>query len=101
MSDYSRFFARPDEGELLTARVTLTGQPGCAILGTACTPEGRPAQGALALLFSIAEDGSPALLGQFVTDEEGQFFFGPLQSGRLYLVKLAAGGSGVRVLEQP
>ncbi len=101
MSIYSRFFARPDEGELLTAQVTLTRQPGSAILGTARTREGQPVPGALALLFCVPEEGQPELMELFITDEEGQFFFGPLQSGRLYLVKVAAGGSGVRVLEQP
>ena len=30
----------------------------------------------------------PVLIGRTVTDKEGQFIFGPLESGQLYAVKV-------------
>ena len=99
MSIYGRFYFRPGEGELLTTQLSCTQKPGGAVLGQVRTREGAPTPGALVLLFRVPEQGEIRLLERFVTDEEGQFFFGPLESGELYLVKVFKSGLELRELE--
>lgn len=96
---YGRFYFRPGEGELLTTRLCGAGKHEGAVLGQVCTREGQHLPGALALLFRVPEKGEIELLAQFVTDEEGQFFFGPLESGELYLVKVFKSALELRELE--
>ena len=88
MSIYGRFYFRPGEGESVNTRLCCTPGRGSSIMGLVETGEGAPVQGALALLFIVPDHSAPELMAEFLTDEEGHFFFGPLESGKLYLVKV-------------
>ena len=100
MSIYGRFYFRPGEGESVNTRLCCTPGRGSSIMGLVETGDGVPVQGALALLFIVPDAGAPELMAEFLTDEEGHFFFGPLESGRLYLVKVFKSELERRQLEQ-
>lgn len=99
MSIYSRFYFRPGRGEQV--RTVLQPEPeGAAVLcARALQPDGKPLVGALALLHLPQKDGAPELLACTVTDADGQFYFGPLEPERLYLVKLVQENRKLRELE--
>ena len=99
MSMYGRFYFRPGEGEMLTTRLCCAEKQGGAVVGQVCAAGGEPVPGALVLLFRVPEKGEIQLMARFITDEEGQFFFGPLESGELYLVKVFKGTPDLRELE--
>ena len=99
MSIYGRFYFRPGEGETVNTRLCCPPSRGSSIMGLVEMGDGLPVQGALALLFLVPDNSAPELLAEFVTDEEGHFFFGPLESGRLYLVKVYKGELDMRLLE--
>ncbi|MGI6029025.1 MAG: hypothetical protein ACOX81_06415 [Candidatus Heteroscillospira sp.] len=99
MSLYGRFYFRPGEGETLTTRLCCSGNPHGAVLGAVCTSSGEAVPGALALLFRVPDEGEIELIDQFSTDEEGHFFFGPLESGALYLIKVFKSSLELRELE--
>jgi len=87
MSISGTFYFRPTEGELVTADYTPAGQEQSILCGRLCDGEGAPVPDAAVLLF--ADDMEvPALIGRTVTDKEGQFIFGPLECGQLYVVKV-------------
>ena len=99
MSIYGRFYFRPGEGEAVTTRLCCASRQGSSIMGAVRTEEGECVSGAMALLFRVPRSGEPELLAEFVTDEEGHFFFGPLESGELYLVKVFKSALEKRELE--
>lgn len=100
MGTYSKFFFRPAKGEHIHTTVEPQVEEECAtICGTVTDRGGRPRQGALALLFRTVEGAPPVLLDRAVTDEDGQFFFGPLAGDTLYLVKIIHSAIKVRELE--
>ena len=87
MSISGTFYFRPAEGELVTADYTPAAQEESILCGRLSDGEGRPIPDAAALLF-LDELEVPTLVARTVTDKEGQFIFGPLESGHLYLVKV-------------
>jgi len=100
MSIYGRFYFRPGEGEQINTRLCCVGNQGSTVMGEVINESGSAVSGALALLFRVPERGRTELLAEFVTDEEGHFFFGPLESGQLYLVKVFKSELDIRYLEQ-
>ena len=100
MSIYGRFYFRPGEGEQINTRLCCARSQGSAVMGEVINEEGLAVSGALALLFRVPERGRTEFLAEFITDEEGHFFFGPLESGQLYLVKVYKGEQDIRFLEQ-
>lgn len=87
MSISGTFYFRPTEGELVTADYTPAGQEQSILCGRLCDGAGAPVPDAAVLLF-IDDLEVPTLIARTVTDKEGQFIFGPLESGQLYVVKV-------------
>jgi hypothetical protein len=104
----AKFFFKPGEGAHIETRVTLRREKSAAVCGTVmdvtdgiggdAPTRDAPVQGALVLLFRA--DDLRFLDRQF-TDEDGQFFFGPLDGDELYLVKIHKPGVSPRSLENP
>lgn len=98
MSISGKFYFRPTAGELVSAEYA-PGQDDRAILsGRLSDGEGLPVPDAAVLLFQDNME-SPALIGRTVTDSDGQFLFGPLECGQLYVVKVFKNGLQERHLD--
>ena len=70
-----------------------------AICGRVLDAGGRPLRGAMVLLQRTRESEAPETLGSFMTDEDGQFLFGPLEPEQLYRVKVFHNQVKLRELE--
>lgn len=98
MSAGARFYFKPALGESVEASVNIEPEESAAVLGTVCDSSGKtPVPGALALLFRCGE--CKTLIDRQLTDDDGQFFFGPLESGVLYLIKIYKNNIKLRELE--
>ena len=99
MSTYSKFYLMPGRGEQITTVVTTEPEEHSSIFGRVVDQKGAPISGALVLLFYSPEGMSTNLVARFVTDEDGHFMFGPLESGALYQIKVFKNNMKVRELE--
>jgi len=129
MSAYAKLFFRPGAGEQITTRITLEPESASAICGRVVGKNGASVENALVLLFksegnavggckSIGIGGGGAIgvgatmddrisnggaanapIDRFFTDADGQFFFGPLESETLYVIKIYKNDTKLRELE--
>jgi hypothetical protein len=95
VSAVTAFFLKPGEGEHLETNVELEPSKAAAVCGTV-TQSGEPVRHALVLLFHAEER---KLIDRQFTDADGQFFFGPLEGNRLYLVKIYKNSTKIREVE--
>ena len=87
MSISGTFYLRPVAGELVTADCAPNPQTQSILCGRLSDGEGGPIPDAAVLLFLDTME-VPALIAGTVTDEDGQFIFGPLECDQLYVVKV-------------
>jgi hypothetical protein len=100
MSAFTKFYFRPGEGERVETAVHLEPDRRSSIHGVVReTHDGRPIVDALVMLLAAGGHDDPAPVGQTFTDDAGQFVFGPLTAGRLYLVKVYKNAVKLRELE--
>lgn len=97
MSSGAKFYFKPAEGEHIETTVRLEPEKAAAICGTVRDKNGLPAEGALVLLFRSGQEKT--LLDRQITDEEGQFSFGPIEANVLYLIKAYKNSVKIRELE--
>lgn len=97
MSSSAKFYFKPAEGEYIETNVRLVPEKTAAICGTVRDKSDKPQQGALVLLFKSGQEN--VLLGRHITDEDGQFSFGPLEPDVLYLIKVYKNSIKIRELE--
>ncbi len=98
MSAFAKFYFRPSKGEKIHTVVTPKEDESCGICGTVTDGE-RGVKAALVLLFEMNGQESGKLLSSVVTDEDGEFAFGPLASGELYVIKVYKDSLKLRELE--
>lgn len=96
----SNFYVRPSSGEQIQTAVTLCADPRPALLGTAVNADGRPVADALVVLTASGLTEPDCVVGTAYTDAMGQFAFGPLAPGTLYLVRITQLNLHLRTLEQ-
>lgn len=96
---FSKFYFRPGQGEQIETTVSMRQDSRSAIHGYVKAPDGEAYGDAAVMLFEAQERGDPKLVSQMFTDEFGQFMFGPLDAGKLYLVKVFKNTVRVRELE--
>ena len=96
---FTKFYFRPGQGEQIETTVNLRHDNRCVIHGYVKDPAGEPFADAAVLLFEMQERGEPQLVSQMFTDEFGQFVFGPLEAGQLYLAKVFKNTVRVREIE--
>ena len=97
MSSGAKFYFKPAEGEHIGTAVTLEKEKAAAICGTVKDKNGNCVGGALVLLF-FAEKEKKLIDRQF-TDDDGQFYFGPIEGDVLYKIKVYKNDVKVRELE--
>lgn len=86
---YTKFFVRPGEKEWIKTEITMQSEPRSVLHGTVKTEDGRLQTDALVCLFTADTLGDePNFVSYMFTDDEGQFIFGPLTAGQLYVVKV-------------
>jgi len=90
------FYFKPAAGEQIETAVNLEPDSSAAILGTV-RRENLPVSGALVLLFRVSDEKK--LIDRQLTDEEGQFFFGPIEGGVMYQIKIYKNHIKIRELE--
>jgi hypothetical protein len=88
------FYLKPAAGENIQVAVPLPGTRDAVISGIV-TQESGPVSAALVLLM----DQGRRVLGYTVTDELGQFYFGPLPGDTLYLLRVQQENGTVRLVE--
>lgn len=98
MSAFANFYFRPSKGEKIHTVVIPKEDESCGIFGKVSDGE-RSVKGALVLLFETEGQEQGRLLASNVTGEDGQFVFGPLAAGELYLVKVYKDSLKLRELE--
>ncbi len=91
------FFVKPAANEVVETKVALSADQRPALLGTVSGTDGKAAAGALVTIYCADAPETP--VGALYTDEQGQFAFGPLESGRLYHVKVFRRSDNFRALE--
>ena len=96
---FTKFFFRPGKGEQIETTVRLLPDSRSAVYGTIRDAGGAPIRDAAVFLFESPEEGEPRLVSRMFTDERGQFLFGPLDPGTLYLAEVFSGELRVRQLE--
>lgn len=99
MSTYSKFYFRPGRGEQVNTVITPLPEERSAVCGRVVDTRGLPVSDALVLLFRNKEGAAPELISRFLTDEDGQFFFGPLEPEMLYIIKVFKNNIKIRELE--
>jgi hypothetical protein len=97
LSSSAKFYFKPSEGEHIETTVRLEQEKSAAICGTVRDISGQASEGALVLLFRSGQEKS--LIDRQVTDEEGQFSFGPIEANVLYLIKVYKNNVKIRELE--
>ena len=98
MSAFAKFYFRPSKGEKIHTVVTPKEDESCGICGKVSDGE-TSIEGALVFLFETEGQEAWRLLASNLTDEDGQFAFGPLKAGELYLVKVYKDSLKLRELE--
>lgn len=89
MSAYTKFYFKPGENEQIETIVHLKPDCRSAIHGHVRDLNDKAVPDALVLLFETGENPEDLkLTAQVFTDDMGQFVFGPLETNRLYLVKV-------------
>lgn len=98
MSASTKFYFKPGENELIQTIVHIKPDTRSAIYGFVRDLDGKAIADALVMLFESGND-DPVLLSQTFTDDSGLFLFGPLNSGRLHLIKVFRDTVKIRELE--
>lgn len=98
MGAFAKLYIRPSQGEIIHTVVSPTEDKGCCVCGKVAD-NGKAVKGALALLFEAEGQEAKQLLSAFVTDDDGEFAFGPLENGRLYVIKVYKDSMKLRELE--
>lgn len=99
MSAFTKFYFRPGEGELIETVVHLKPETHSSIHGSVRDSDGKSISNALVMLFKASDDEELTLHTQMCTDEFGQFFFGPLTVGQLYMIKIFKNTTKIRELQ--
>ena len=98
MSAGTEFFFRPAEGEYIETVVYIEQEKASAICGKVKYEGDKGAVNeALVLLFRAG--GEKELVDRQFTNVEGQFYFGPIESNELYLIKIYKNNVKIRELE--
>ena len=98
MSAVAKFYFRPAKGEKIHTVITPKEDDSCGICGKVTDGE-RPVLGALVLLFEAEGQETRKLLSTVITDEDGEFAFGPLDEKELYVIKIYKNSLKLRELE--
>lgn len=84
-----KFYVRAGENERITADIRLQPDSRSVLHGTVKNETGQPLSGALMLLMETGTpESEPVLHAAAFTDEDGQYYFGPLKAGTLYIIKV-------------
>ncbi len=98
MGSFAKFYFRPAKGEWIHTEVSPSEDEGCGIIGRV-VEEGQGVKNALVLLFEADGSAARRLVASVATDEDGEFAFGPLTCGGLYVVKIYRDELKLRELE--
>jgi len=98
VSAFAKFYFRPSKGEKIHTVVTPKEDDSCGICGKVTDGE-RAVKGAVVLLFETKGQETRKLISSFTTDEDGEFAFGPLVNGELYVIKVYKDSLKLRELE--
>ncbi|MCL2401176.1 MAG: hypothetical protein FWC90_00890 [Oscillospiraceae bacterium] len=97
MSAGEKFYFKPTAGEHIETTVSLTPDTSAAILGTVFSAKDVRVSNALVLLFRAGEEKK--LIDRQFTDDEGHFFFGPIEGDVMYQIKIYKNHVKIRELE--
>ena len=87
MSIFSKFYFRPDCGEQVQMTLTVSEETHAAVCGTVIDHTGCTVRDAIVILYTC-DTTDPQPIAGLCTDDDGQFVFGPLEGGKLYMIKV-------------
>lgn len=99
MSAFAKFYFRPQKGEEIQTVAVPKDDERCGIFGRIIDSDGAVVEDALVALFEAEGKSKGELLASAFSDSEGEFMFGPLESDRLYLVRVCVNNLKLRELE--
>ena len=97
MSAGVKFYFKPAAGEHIKTAVNIEPDTSAAILGTVLNTQSVPVDNALVLLFRAGNEKK--LIDRQFTDDEGQFYFGPIEGDVMYQIKIYKNHVKIRELE--
>ncbi|MDO4270068.1 MAG: carboxypeptidase-like regulatory domain-containing protein [Eubacteriales bacterium] len=92
------FYVKPAAHEVVDTTVSLFLDQRPALVGTVVDGDDKPVEAALVTVYRADAPTRP--ISALYTDELGRFTFGPLESGKLYHIKVFKSTDGIRALEQ-
>lgn len=92
-----RFSFTPQKNERIEAVVTVPWQQCSIVHGTVYDSEGCLVKNAVVRLFMCRDDECEPV-ADTVTDDDGEFVFGPLEAQKSYVIKVYTGGALLREL---
>ena len=98
LSAFAKFYFRPAPGEKIHTVAAAHEDEASGLFGRVTDGE-KPLGGAFVLLFEADGPAAGRLVSAVTTDVDGEFAFGPLEAGRLYLAKIYRDGVKIRELE--
>ena len=93
-----KFAFTPQQNERIEAILTIPEEKRSIVHGTVYDLDGNIIKDAVVRLFEIIE-GKPSPKSHTFTDADGEFIFGPLFSGKDYMVKVYVEGVKIRELK--
>jgi hypothetical protein len=98
VSAFTKFYFRPSKDEWVHAVAAPDREIGCGIYGRV-EEKGKPVARAMVMLLRAEGEHGGIPISSVITDEEGDFAFGPLEAGQLYVIKIFCDGVKLRELE--
>ncbi len=98
MSAFSKFYFKPTKGEWIQTTVSPDSDSDSGIYGTV-EEKGKAVKDALVLLFRAEGEITGGFISAVITGSEGEFAFGPLIPGQLYVIKVFKDQLKLRELE--
>ena len=99
MSAYTKIYIRPGENELIETDIKVRPDARSALRGVVRNGAGKPVADALVILSENKVEEELYPTAQAFTDETGQFLFGPLTAGQLYILQVFHNAVKLRELE--
>ena len=100
MSAQSSFYIKPAEYEQIETVVHIKQENRPGLIGSVFDAENAPSKDAFIALFEVNGENKDRLVATAYTDVDGKFIFGPLDAGRLYLIRISKNTEKIRQIEQ-
>ena len=100
MGAQSSFYIKPAEFEQIETVVRIKQETRPSLIGSVLDTESAPSKDAFVALFEVNGENKDRLVATAYTDIDGKFIFGPLEAGKLYIIRINKNAEKIRLVEQ-